>query len=80
MRRTQILTPGNIGEEIVSQEKSWQEKFEERVAKQQAKRGPLKEGKVFEHGPAKFLFIFIIGFVVITHLAILVVMMQSGMH
>jgi hypothetical protein len=64
----------------MSQDKSWEEKFAERVAQRQAKSGPLKEGKVFEHGPAKFLFIFIIGFVIITHIAILVVMMQSGMH
>jgi hypothetical protein len=68
------------GEEFVAQRKSWEEKFTERVAKRQAKLGPLKEGKAFEHGPAKFLFAFIIGFVIITHLAILVVMMQSGLH
>lgn len=60
--------------------KSYDEKFAERVAKRQAKLGPPKESKVFEHGPAKFLFIFIIGFVIITHVAILVVMMESGMR
>lgn len=59
---------------------SREEKFMERVAKRQAKLGPMKEGKVFEHGPAKFLFIFIIGFVLITHLVILVIMMRSGLH
>lgn len=63
-----------------TQRKSWDEKFTERVAERQAKLGPLKEGKTFEHGPAKFLFAFIIGFVIITHLAILIVMMQSGLH
>jgi hypothetical protein len=36
------------------------------MAKCQAELGPMKESKVFEHGPAKFLFIFIIGFVVNT--------------
>jgi hypothetical protein len=66
--------------EFMSQKKSYDEKFAERMAKRQAKLGPMKEGKVFEHGPAKFLFVFIIGFVIITHLAILVVMMQSGLH
>lgn len=64
----------------MQEKKSYEEKFAERIAKRQAKLGPLKEGKVFEHGPAKFLFIFIIGFVIITHLAILVVMMKSGLH
>jgi hypothetical protein len=68
------------GEGFMTQNKSWEEKFTERVAKRQAKLGPMKESKVFEHGPAKFVFIFLIGFVIITHLAILVVMMQSGLH
>jgi hypothetical protein len=66
--------------EHVSQRKSWEEKFTERVAKRQAKLGPPKEGKVFEHGPAKFLFVFFIGFVIVTHLAVLVVMMKSGLR
>ena len=30
--------------------------------------------------PAKFVFTFVIGFVIITHLVILVVMTQSGLH
>ena len=60
--------------------KSYDEKFAERMAARQAKLGPLKEGKVFEHGPARFVFIFFIGFVIVTHLAILVVMMQSGVR
>ena len=54
-----------IGEEFMPH-KSWEEKFAERVAKRQAKLGPPKESKVFEHGPAQFLFIFMIGFVIIT--------------
>lgn len=68
------------GEELAPRKKSYEEKFAERIAARQAKLRPLKEGKVFEHGPAKFLFIFVIGFVILTHLVILVVMMMSGMH
>lgn len=64
----------------MTEKKSYEDKFMERVAKRQAKLGPPKEGKVFEHGPAKFVFIFIIGFVIVTHLVILVVMMKSGVH
>lgn len=67
-------------ENNVTRKKSYEEKFAERVAKRQAKLGPPKEDKFFEHGPAKFVFFFIIGFVIITHLVILVVMMQSGMR
>lgn len=68
------------GDQLTPRNKSYEEKFAERLAKRQAGRAPLKEGKVFEHGPAKFVFMFIIGFVIITHVAILIVMMASGMH
>jgi hypothetical protein len=68
------------GDDLVYRKKSFDEKFTERIAKRQAQRGSIKEGNVFEHGPAKFLFFFIIGFVIITHVAILIVMMASGMH
>jgi hypothetical protein len=68
------------GDEVVPRKKSYEEKFAERIARREAKRGPLEEGKVFEHGPAKFLFMFIIGFVILTHVAILIVMMASGMR
>jgi hypothetical protein len=54
--------------------------FEERLAERQAKLGPLKEGRVFEHGPAKFLFITLIVLVVIVHVGALIVMMAMGLH
>jgi flagellar basal body-associated protein FliL len=54
--------------------------FEERLAERQAKLGPPKEGRVFEHGPAKFLFITLIVLVVVVHVGALVVMMAMGMH
>jgi hypothetical protein len=31
--------------------------FEERMAERQAQQAPLKEGRVSEHGPAKFRFV-----------------------
>ncbi|GAA0351639.1 hypothetical protein NE235_23330 [Actinoallomurus spadix] len=68
------------GDQPPARKKSYEEKFAERLAKRQAGRKPLKEGKVFEHGPAKFVFMFIIGFVIVTHVAILIVMMMSGMR
>jgi hypothetical protein len=67
-------------EELAPRKKSYEEKFAERIAEREARRGPLKEDKVFEHGPAKFLFMFIIGFVILTHVVILILMMASGMH
>jgi len=42
--------------------------FEEEIAARQRQRGPLKEGKTFEHGPAKFIFIALLVIVVVTHL------------
>ncbi|MEU4539457.1 hypothetical protein AB0G15_31855 [Streptosporangium sp. NPDC023825] len=54
--------------------------IEERIAKRQAERSTLKEGRHFEHGPAKFVFIFVIVFVVVGHLAGLLLMMALGMH
>jgi hypothetical protein len=54
--------------------------FEERLAERQAKLGPLKEGRVFEHGPAKFLFVTLIVLVVIVHVGALIVMMAMGLH
>ncbi|MET9338907.1 MULTISPECIES: hypothetical protein [unclassified Nonomuraea] len=50
--------------------------LEERIAERQAKLPPLKEGKHFEHGPAKFVFIFLITFVVIIHFVGLAVVMH----
>ncbi|MEV7011432.1 hypothetical protein [Streptosporangium sp. NPDC051022] len=54
--------------------------IEERIAERQAQRPSLREGKYFEHGPAKFIFIFVIVFVVIGHLAGLLVLMALGLH
>jgi hypothetical protein len=46
--------------------------LEEEIAARQRARGPLEEGKTFEHGPAKFIFISLLVIVVITHLIALV--------
>ncbi|WP_106400409.1 hypothetical protein [Actinocorallia populi] len=46
--------------------------FEEEIRARQRARGPLKEGKTFEHGPAKFVFIALLAIVVVTHLIALV--------
>jgi hypothetical protein len=54
--------------------------FEERLAERQAKLGPLQEGRVFEHGPAKFLFVTLIVLVVVVHVGALIVMMAMGIH
>jgi flagellar basal body-associated protein FliL len=54
--------------------------FEERIAERQAKLGPLKDGGVFEHGPAKFLFISLIVLIVVVHVGALIVMMALGLH
>ncbi|WP_239114876.1 hypothetical protein [Planotetraspora kaengkrachanensis] len=53
--------------------------LEERIAERQARRPPLREGKDFEHGPAKFLFIFLIVFVVVLHFIGLAVLMVLDM-
>ncbi|SNS08116.1 hypothetical protein SAMN05216276_1003272 [Streptosporangium subroseum] len=49
--------------------------LEERIADRQAQRAPLREGKQFEHGPAKFVFIFLIVLLVVLHFGGLVVLM-----
>jgi hypothetical protein len=54
--------------------------LEERIADRQAQRPPLKEGQEFEHGPAKFVFVFIIAFVVGLHLIGLVILMALDLH
>jgi flagellar basal body-associated protein FliL len=54
--------------------------FEERIAERQAQLGPLQEGRVFEHGPAKFLFVSLIVLIVVVHVGALVVMMAMGLH
>ncbi|MEU6724521.1 hypothetical protein ABZ917_12505 [Nonomuraea wenchangensis] len=50
--------------------------LEERIAERQAKLRPLKEGKHFEHGPAKFVFIALIVSVVLMHFVGLAVVMH----
>ncbi|MBB4936860.1 cytochrome b561 [Streptosporangium album] len=54
--------------------------LEERIADRQAQRPPLREGKQFEHGPAKFVFIFLIVLVVVLHLVGLVVLMVLDLN
>ncbi|WP_326823505.1 hypothetical protein OHA77_37200 [Streptosporangium sp. NBC_01639] len=41
--------------------------LEERIADRQAERPALRDGKHFEHGPAKFVFVFLITLVVLLH-------------
>ncbi|GAB3668086.1 hypothetical protein GCM10027589_34320 [Actinocorallia lasiicapitis] len=53
--------------------------LEERIAARQAGRGPMKEGKYFEHGPAKIIFAGLIVVVVLTHLiALLMIKYAPG--
>ncbi|MEV0344176.1 hypothetical protein AB0H88_00315 [Nonomuraea sp. NPDC050680] len=48
---------------------------EERIADRMAQRKPLEEGKTFEHGPAKFVFVSLIAAVVLMHVVGLAVVM-----
>ncbi|MFG2075246.1 hypothetical protein SAMN05421874_14719 [Nonomuraea maritima] len=50
--------------------------LEERIAERQAKLPPLKEGKHFEHGPAKFVFVTLLCAVAAMHLIGLAVVMH----
>jgi hypothetical protein len=50
--------------------------LEERIAERQAQLRPLKEGKHFEHGPAKFIFISMIAVIVLMHTVGLAVAMH----
>lgn len=50
--------------------------IEERIADRMAKRKPLEEGKHFEHGPAKFVFVSLITAVVLMHFVGLAVVMH----
>ncbi|WP_327085674.1 hypothetical protein OIE66_25380 [Nonomuraea sp. NBC_01738] len=49
--------------------------LEERIAERVAQRKPLKEGKTFEHGPAKFVFVSLLIAVVIMHVVGVAVVM-----
>ncbi|GAA0969103.1 hypothetical protein [Actinocorallia libanotica] len=42
--------------------------FEEEIRARQLARRPLDEGKTFEHGPAKFIFVSLIVITVVSHL------------
>ncbi|GAA1674729.1 hypothetical protein AB0C27_24000 [Nonomuraea sp. NPDC048882] len=50
--------------------------IEERIAERQAKLPPLKEGKHFEHGPAKFVFVSLLVIVAIVHFGGLALVMH----
>ncbi|MFI6907102.1 hypothetical protein ACIBKY_37990 [Nonomuraea sp. NPDC050394] len=50
--------------------------LEERIAERQAKLPPLKEGKHFEHGPAKFVFVSLLVAVVLMHVVGLAIVMH----
>ena len=54
--------------------------IEERLAERRAQLPPLKEGEHFEHGPAKFVFIYLIVFLVVIHLVGLVVLMAVNLR
>jgi hypothetical protein len=45
--------------------------LEERIAARQRELGPLKQGKYFEHAPARTLFIASLALIVVTHFAAL---------
>ncbi|GAB2837442.1 hypothetical protein GCM10022221_41020 [Actinocorallia aurea] len=51
--------------------------LDEEIAFRQAKRPPLAEGKYFEHGPAKFIFISLITITLVAHLVALVLLKFS---
>ncbi|ROO88301.1 hypothetical protein EDD29_5964 [Actinocorallia herbida] len=48
--------------------------LDEEIAYRQAKRPPLTEGKHFEHGPAKFVFVALISITLAAHLVALVLL------
>ncbi|MET8340531.1 hypothetical protein ABZV14_43195 [Streptosporangium canum] len=54
--------------------------LEERIAARQAERPALKEGRQFEHGPAKFVFVFLIVTVVLIHLVGLAIVMALDLN
>jgi hypothetical protein len=54
----------------------YKKSVEERIADRMAKRRPLEEGKTFEHGPAKFVFVSLIVAVVLMHVVGLAIVME----
>lgn len=53
----------------------YKKSLEERIADRQAQRKPLEEGKTFEHGPAKFVFISLVVVIGIMHVVGLAIVM-----
>lgn len=49
--------------------------IEERIADRMAQRKPLEEGKTFEHGPAKFVFVSLLVAVVVMHVVGIAIVM-----
>ncbi|GAT67247.1 hypothetical protein HS048_22720 [Planomonospora sp. ID91781] len=58
-------------------ERQKRKSLEERIADRQAQRPPIKEDKHFEHGPAKWLFVGVLVFIVLIHLVGLVIVMMT---
>ncbi|TMR09644.1 hypothetical protein ETD86_42795 [Nonomuraea turkmeniaca] len=54
----------------------YRKSVEERIADRMAKRKPLEEGKTFEHGPAKFVFVSFVVLVVLMHVIGIAVAME----
>ncbi|OUC89006.1 hypothetical protein CA984_37190 [Streptosporangium minutum] len=54
--------------------------LEERIADRQAERPALKEGRQFEHGPARFVFVFLIVTVVLIHVVGLAIVMALDLN
>ncbi|MGP3915354.1 hypothetical protein [Nonomuraea sp. 10N515B] len=54
----------------------YKKSVEERIADRMAKRRPLEEGKTFEHGPAKFIFVSFIVIIVVVHFVGLAIIME----
>ena len=52
--------------------------LEERIADRVAQRRPLEEGKTFEHGPAKFVFVSLIVAVVLMHVVGMAIVIAFG--
>ncbi|MGW0802790.1 hypothetical protein [Nonomuraea sp. NPDC002799] len=54
----------------------YRKSVEERIADRVAQRKPLEEGKTFEHGPAKFVFLSLLVAVVLMHVVGLAIVMH----
>jgi hypothetical protein len=47
--------------------------LEQRIAERQAGLPPLKRGRVFEHAPARFIFIMVLVMTVLSHLVLVII-------